>query len=673
MKSNLWVTVTLCIWISGCGGGGGGGGGGGKQSSNTAPIVSNQAFAVTEDTPFTGHLALSPTPGVTTVSIRVTTNPTKGAVSIDSGTWSITYTPQNNSNGTDTAAIEVSDSAGKSGSATITFNIAPSNDPPTAHGSVASFASPANVVLTADMQDIDGDALTVVLDAVGLGTDTKNPAVGTATINGNKISLALPSTFKGVTRVKYRARDPQGALSDPAFAVAYVGVAPFKAWYAIGSLDNGERNVWATDFTETPTKVTNFQPPSLASGLTLSGNRQIAVVREVQNSKVVALWASNTHAPYNVRLVSGSSLDLSTIDRIAVSDDGSKVAFAGTKTGGQKAMWIASTVTAGVPQEIALPMGDYPFRDAPMQFNKQGSALYFVSHNDGNGSQYFYRVAASDPGHPQHLVPNGNEFAYVLNYVIAPDDSYALVHAQIVNPFEIYYVSIADPTQRRAVNADLGSDSANAMIANADATKIAFQTSGTDPVSWTDDRIFVSDVMGPRNSTLVLDTDATRTGPLNLVQFRPDNNALLFQPWTKVGASYQVDLAEMLLSPLDHQPHPINPAEPAGTRSIVNGNYDLTGDSVIYSDNRDGGPWTLFEGHRDAFASPIVLGAPGVSSNPNYSPDMSVIAIDHSANVPDDAKTYGRLINRSAPDSMITFTEGAYPPIYVTVSGLIED
>ncbi|MFL6550434.1 MAG: hypothetical protein ACJ8OJ_17195, partial [Povalibacter sp.] len=183
------------------------------------------------------------------------------------------------------------------------------------------------------------------------------------------------------------------------------------------------------------------------------------------------------------------------------------------------------------------------------------------------------------------------------------------------------------------------------------------------------------DVNAPPNATMILDSDPNRSGPIGFLQFRPDNSALLLQPWTKLDAlsNYQVDLAELVFTPNDHQLHQINPVSPVGTRSSVDGIYDLSSDAIIYTNHRNGGPWTMYEGHRDAFATPTVLGSPGTVAGAVYSKDMSVFAVQHSMNTPASPNSYGRLINRSAPGSMITFTDPAYPPIYVDVVGLVED
>jgi hypothetical protein len=513
------------------------------------------------------------------------------------------------------------------------------------------------------MQDIDGDALTAEL--VPTSNNEPNPAVGTAVVNGNQITLSLPPTFKGVTRVKYRARDPQGALSAPASFVAYVNVAPFKAWYTIGSWDAGDRNVWATDLGDTPIKITNLQPPRIAAGITFSADHQVGVVGEVENNQMRGLWAVNTHPPYNQRLVAPFGAETQSLDRYTVSDDGSAVAYIVTRSDGKKSTFIAtttSTPTLGVPQLVVLPDGDLPYSFAPLQFNKQSTALYFVSRNETNNTSHFYRVPVQDAAHPQRLLPNGNEYAYADNFAIAPDDSYALVQAQI-GGLEIYRVSIADPSQRRVVNADLAGDSVGSMAANADATKVVFMSNGADPNSWTDNRVFVSDVAGPRNSTLILDTDPNRSGPISFLQFRPDNNAVLVEPWTSIGPmAWHLDLAELVTSPNDQQLHPV-----AGT-GPSDATYDPSGDVVLYTDSRDGLP-TMLEAHRGAFSTPTVLGAPGAFGITQYSSDMSVLAIVQVTS----ATQSGKIINRSAPEAMISFIDAARYPTMLDVQGLIDD
>ena len=101
------------------------------EAPNAPPTATDESFAVTEDTAFSGFLSASDLDddGLT---YSIVTQPANGTVEVDDpATGAFTYTPDPGFNGSDTFTFLVNDGEADSGTATATLDVSSVNDAPT--------------------------------------------------------------------------------------------------------------------------------------------------------------------------------------------------------------------------------------------------------------------------------------------------------------------------------------------------------------------------------------------------------------------------------------------------------------------------------------------------------------------------------------------------------------
>ncbi|MGF1515744.1 MAG: Ig-like domain-containing protein, partial [Elainellaceae cyanobacterium] len=184
---------------------------------NDDPIAADDAYTVTEDTPFTATLGTddllqndSDLDGDTlTVSTTPVTAPANGAVVLNAdGTFE--YTPNADFTGTDSFVYEVSDGNGGTAQATVNLTIDPVNDAPVA-GDVALTVDEETIGtalgLTAPA-DADGDTLAV--------TVTGLPTLGVVTLaDSTPVTNGQPLTVAQLEGLLYDAPDDYDGAADP--------------------------------------------------------------------------------------------------------------------------------------------------------------------------------------------------------------------------------------------------------------------------------------------------------------------------------------------------------------------------------------------------------------------------------------------------------------------------
>lgn len=154
-------------------------------------------------------------------TLFVITAPTNGSVSVDTNTGLVSYTPNPDFAGTDTMVYRISDPGGLNGTATATFNVVNSNDPPVANNDVFNTTedTPTSLNVLANDTDIDeGDApqgSQIIIEST--------PISGSVVISNNSVEYTPNTNFTGTDSFTYKVGDNNGAFSNVAVVNVTVG------------------------------------------------------------------------------------------------------------------------------------------------------------------------------------------------------------------------------------------------------------------------------------------------------------------------------------------------------------------------------------------------------------------------------------------------------------------
>ena len=166
---------------------------------NDPPTGENATASTNEDTAV--DITLVGTDGDTndsTLTYSLISTPTNGTATI--GANVVTYTPNDNWNGTDSMSYQVSDGNSSSSTYIITVTVNAVNDAPVASNDAVTVSTGGASQITLTASDVDGDTLTysIVTDsAVG----------GTTSITGSTLLYLPPSGFTGVDQITFKAND----------------------------------------------------------------------------------------------------------------------------------------------------------------------------------------------------------------------------------------------------------------------------------------------------------------------------------------------------------------------------------------------------------------------------------------------------------------------------------
>ncbi len=182
---------------------------------NDAPVGVDDTAACDEDTPLAASyssLTANDTDidgdAVSLISVQ-STGATRGTLTLDPVTDTVTYVPEHNYNGPASFTYTLSDGKGGTAQATVRITIRPVNDAPKAYDDTTTVKAGSNVkiaVLANDSAEGDGDTLTV--------STAGTPANGTAAINSNTITYTPTPGFTGTDTFTYEITD--GALTAQA-------------------------------------------------------------------------------------------------------------------------------------------------------------------------------------------------------------------------------------------------------------------------------------------------------------------------------------------------------------------------------------------------------------------------------------------------------------------------
>jgi len=219
------------------------------------PNTQNVSATTDEDVAVVIQLAAEEYDG-DSYSFSIVDNPTNGTASLDGST--VTYTPNQDFNGTDTFTFEATDDTGRFmnvGTATITIN--PINDAPVlvTTSVTESVNEEASVDITITATDVDGDQLTFHWNNNDWSGGSDVEVQGDITINGNIFTFAAnPNTelAEGVTttgQFYYLAQDSEYNSNVGLATVTITGVDDFPHAddiYDVSVYENSTANIRLT-------------------------------------------------------------------------------------------------------------------------------------------------------------------------------------------------------------------------------------------------------------------------------------------------------------------------------------------------------------------------------------------------------------------------------------------
>jgi VCBS repeat-containing protein len=199
-------------------------------SENHPPVAQHDAYRTEEDTPLTiaaavGLLANDSDPNGDPLTAALVDGPAHGTLELNPD-GSFTYTPDLNSNGTDSFTYMANDGQADSNITTVSLTITPVSDAPVAFPDAASTMEDTPLTILAasllgNDTDVDGDTLAVV----GVG----NAVNGAVTLDGSGNALFTPDlNFNGAASFDYTVSDGEGdfATSTVTITVTPVNDAP---------------------------------------------------------------------------------------------------------------------------------------------------------------------------------------------------------------------------------------------------------------------------------------------------------------------------------------------------------------------------------------------------------------------------------------------------------------
>ncbi|MGL5011433.1 MAG: Ig-like domain-containing protein, partial [Paracoccaceae bacterium] len=187
------------------------------NNSPQDPVANPDVATTAEDTPVVIQVLANDTdPNGQPLTVTGGTSP-NGTVTVNAD-GTITYTPNDDFNGTDTITYTVTDPNGNTATSTVTVTVTPVNDAPVAVDDAASTPEDTSVIINVlgNDTDVDGDGLVV--------TGTPTSPNGTVVVNPNGTLTFTPTTdFTGTTTISYEISDGNGGTDT---AVVNVTVGP---------------------------------------------------------------------------------------------------------------------------------------------------------------------------------------------------------------------------------------------------------------------------------------------------------------------------------------------------------------------------------------------------------------------------------------------------------------
>ena len=556
------------------------------------------------------------------------------------------------------AALSVSSCGGGGGGGASTApGTPPINRAPVATNDfvkVANPTAPVSVSVLANDTDADNDALTVTIEeAAPIG-------VATANANGTVGITSLPGDFKGVTRFKYRVKDPDG-LSSVATAAVFIGADPFRVLFAGDANSNGNTEVYLADFATAPLAVTSATEGTLRlRGFVASDNGSTVVYRrqDTASAGTSDLSFVRTATPtqqVRIALPSGNALvqDAAGADQYRVSADGQWIAFIARDASNVQSAYTVNVATPTTVSKVNITGTQYATLP---RFSSNSKSLYLLagpSTSGANKSLYTAELGTANVG--VITAPNAVSSADdVLDYSVASDQSRVVIRANRGGRVGFYFINTSQLQTEVQVNhsfalTESARDTENtvglppSLGGSGRQQRVAYTT--LDLVIF---RAYVADVSATPNPRQIGPNGSHALG------FRPDDNALLYarggQVW-EADASVTPTTSDQVVS--------------AGTAAW----YDSTGNIVLVRQALPSGgtPDTypaLAVTTRGSFGSTQPLGTPTLAAS--Y---FSLSGFDRAVVILGEGPTTGAaptsarlaLVNAVAPDKLLYLADFQSP------------
>ncbi len=228
--------------------------------SGLPPIATDQSVTTPEDAPLS--ITLTGTdPESDPLAFNVLALPANGTLS---GTPpAVTYTPNPDFNGSDSFSFNAFDGTSPSAPATISINVTPVNDPPTAAPQMVSAAEDSTAAITLTGTDPDGDALT--FNVVG------GPGNGTLSGTAPNLTYTPSPNFNGSDSFTFVANDGSvdSAPATVSITVTAVNDPPSANAQAVSLAEDSTTTITLTGSDPEGDALT-FVPSAAANGV-LSG------------------------------------------------------------------------------------------------------------------------------------------------------------------------------------------------------------------------------------------------------------------------------------------------------------------------------------------------------------------------------------------------------------------
>ena len=189
-------------------------------ATDDAPVAEDMGLTTTEDIPVANTLVATDAEQQP-LTYSIVKNGTLGTATItDAATGAFDYAPDPDANGSDTFTFKASDGLNESNVATVSIDITPINDPPTATGNCST--TPQSQTLNGTFTATDPESPTLLMYSLANGS--AGPFI---TANGGEVTIIDPTSgdftyspgtgsngSRGRDTFTYRVTDPDGEIDS---------------------------------------------------------------------------------------------------------------------------------------------------------------------------------------------------------------------------------------------------------------------------------------------------------------------------------------------------------------------------------------------------------------------------------------------------------------------------